>query len=91
MKSRATNRSVVPIHFSGQNSSRFYRVANLCAKLRLKFNLAMILLPDEMFRNSHHTFHVVFGKPIAAETIADGRSAQTWADEIRAQVYKLKP
>ena len=55
-KSVMTGRQVVPVHFIAQNSKRFYRVANWCKRLGIKFNLAMLLLPDEMYKARHGTF-----------------------------------
>lgn len=42
-KSVQTQRDVVPIHFSGSNSNRFYNIANWSKRLGLKFNVAMLL------------------------------------------------
>ena len=63
-KSVETHRDVVPIHFGGQNSERFYNIANWCKRLNLKFNVAMLFLVDEMYKNVGKTFRVAFGKPI---------------------------
>ena len=49
--SRDTGRDIVPVHFEGENSKRFYRVASWQKKLGLKFNFAMMLLPSEMYRS----------------------------------------
>ena len=54
-KSVETHRDVVPIHFSGQNSKRFYRIAKFSDRY-LPFNLAMLFLVDEMYRNVGKTF-----------------------------------
>jgi len=43
-KSIEYQRDVIPIHFSGQNSDKFYNIANICKKLNLKFNVAMLFL-----------------------------------------------
>ncbi|MBR1387946.1 MAG: 1-acyl-sn-glycerol-3-phosphate acyltransferase [Alloprevotella sp.] len=89
VKSRQTGRSIVPIHFSGQNSPRFYRIAEWCKRLHIKFNLAMLYLPDEMFRNQHHTFRVHIGKPIAHSDLTTARTPQQWAQYIEEQAYSL--
>lgn len=89
IKSKQTGRSVVPVHFVAENSPRFYRVANLCGKLGMKFNLAMILLPDEMYRNMHSTFKVIIGKPIPPEAFDSSRNPNEWAQWVREEVYKL--
>ena len=67
-KSIETQRDVVPIHFGGCNSDRFYRVANIGKRLGLKFNIAMLFLADETFRNRHKTFSVHIGRPIPYQT-----------------------
>ena len=59
-KSVEYQRDVVPIHFSGENSSFFYRVANFSDRF-LPFNLAMLLLVDEMYKNVHKTFRISIG------------------------------
>ena len=88
-KSVQTKRDVVPIHFSGHNSERFYRVANICKALRLKVNVAMLFLVDEMFRNKHKTFKVSFGKPIPWQTFDKTRTPAQWAQYVQDIVYKM--
>lgn len=90
VKSVQTQRDVVPMFFSGQNSARFYRIANLCKTLRLKFNAAMLFLPDEMFRNSGRTFDVYIGRPIPWQTFDKSRTPLQWAQWVQQEVYKLK-
>ena len=62
-KSVEYQRDIVPIHFGGQNSNFFYRLANFSDKF-LPFNLAMLYLVDEMYKNVHKTFTVKIGKPM---------------------------
>ena len=88
-KSVQTHRDVVPIHFNGQNSERFYRIANICKALRLKFNVAMLFLADEMFKNKGKTFEVTIGKPIAWETFDKTRKPIEWAQWVKEKVYQL--
>ncbi|MGI6233434.1 MAG: glycerol acyltransferase [Prevotella sp.] len=88
-KSVEYQRDVVPIHFSGQNSERFYRIANLCKVLRLKVNIAMLFLVDEMYKNVHKTFRVAFGKPIPWQTFDKSRTPKEWANYVENEVYKL--
>ncbi len=88
-KSKATSRAVVPVRFVGENSGRFYRVANLCKFLKLKFNFAMLYLPDEMYRARNAHFKVIFGKPVPAETFDGSRTPLQWAAYMREKVYQL--
>ncbi len=88
-KSVETQRDVVPIHFSGENSDRFYRIANICKRLGIKFNIAMLFLVDEMYKNVHKTFHVTIGKPIPWQTFDKSKSATQWALHVEDIVYQL--
>ncbi len=88
-KSIESQRDVVPIHFSGKNSDKFYRIANICKKLHLKVNVAMLYLPDEMIKNRHNTFTVKIGKPIPWQTFDKSRKPKEWAQWVRKQVYEL--
>lgn len=87
-KSVEYQRDVIPIHFSGQNSNFFYRLANFSDRF-LPFNLAMIFLADEMYKNVHKSFQVKIGKPIPWQTFDKSKSPQEWAQFVREQVYSL--
>lgn len=88
-KSVETQRDIVPIHFGGRNSEKFYRIANICKFFRLKFNVAMIYLVDEMFGNRDKTFVVKIGKPIPWQTFDKSRMPLQWAQYVQDEVYKL--
>lgn len=89
-KSVEYRRDVIPVHFSGRNSDRFYAVARLCERHRLKVNLAMLLLVDEMYKNVGKRFTVTFGEPIPWQTFTDrSRTPAQWAQWVRERVYEL--
>lgn len=88
-KSVQTQRDIVPIHFEGQNSDFFYRLANINKMLGLKFNIAMLYLSDEMFKNKNKTFKVTIGKPIPWQTFDKSRKPVEWAQYVKELVYKL--
>lgn len=87
-KSVEYQRDVVPIHFGGQNSNFFYRLANFSDRC-LPFNLAMLFLADEMYKNVHKTFMVKIGKPIPWQTFDKSKTPMEWAQFVREQVYNL--
>ena len=89
VKSVETHRDVVPIHFSGRNSDFFYNLANTCKILGVKFNIAMLFLVDEMFKNSGKTFQVDIGKPIPWQTFDKSKTPAQWAQYVQDIVYKL--
>jgi len=88
-KSVQHQRDIVPIHFEGQNSKRFYRIANLCKKLHLKFNLAMLFLPDEMYRSRGNRYTVHIGKPIPYQTFDKSKTAMEWAQWVKDGIYDI--
>lgn len=88
-KSVETHRDVVPIHFGGQNSDFFYRLANLCKTLGIKFNIAMLFLVDEMYKNVHKEFRVAIGKPIPWQTFDKSKTPRQWAQYVQDIVYTL--
>lgn len=89
-KSVQYHRDVIPVHFSGHNSSRFYRIARFCQKHKLKVNLAMIFLVDEMYKNVGKHFTVTFGTPIPWQTFTDkSKSPAEWAQWVQEKVYQL--
>lgn len=88
-KSISSKRTIVPVHFYGRNSRRFYTIAHLRKLLGMKFNLEMMFLPDELYkaRNSHFT--VKIGKPIPYTHFDKSRTPVQWAAWVRDKVYEL--
>ena len=89
-KSVQTHRDVIPIHFGGQNSAKFYRIANIGDRLKLKFTIATLWLVDEMYKNRGKTFPVTIGKPIPWQTFDKSKTPAQWAQFVQDEVYKLK-
>lgn len=88
-KSVEYHRDVVPIHFGGQNSDFFYRLANFSDSYLKKANVAMLFLVDEMYKNVHKKFRVKFGKPIPWQTFDKSKSPMEWAKFVYDRVYEL--
>lgn len=87
-KSVQHERDVVPIHFIGHNSARFYNVARWCKRLHLP-NFAMALLPDEMYRSQGQTYTVKIGRPIPWQTFDKSRSLSEWGLWVEDRVYEI--
>ncbi len=88
VKSVEYHRDIVPIHFSGHNSNFFYRLANFSDRF-LPFNLAMLFLVDEMYKNVGKTFEVKIGKPIPWQTFDNRKTPMEWAQFVQEHVYSL--
>ena len=88
VKSVQHHRDIVPIHFEGTNSKRFYSVARWCKRLHLP-NFAMALLPDEMYRSRGNHYTVRIGKPIPWQTFDKSKTPLQWSHWVQDKVYTL--
>ncbi len=89
LKAVESRRDVVPVYFEGKNSNFFYRFANIRKRLGIKFNIELILLPDEMFKNKNKSFSITFGEPISYTFFDNSKSAMQWAQYVKEKSYNL--
>lgn len=85
------NRKIVPVYFSGANTPRFYKIAKWRKLLKIKFNIEMCLLPDEMFRKKNTAFDVTIGEPLAVPELKTNKEMAQMCDHIRQLAHSLKP
>ncbi len=90
VKSVEYKRDIIPVHFEGRNSNFFYNFANIRKSLGLKFNIELIYLPDEMYKNTNGQFIITFGKPISWQIFDKTRTTRQWAQYVKDIVYSLK-
>ena len=83
-------RDIIPVFFAGRNSNFFYGLANLRGTLRIRANIEMLFLPDEMFSQKGKEISLVFGKPIPWETFDHSRSPVEWAEWVKTKSYELQ-
>lgn len=88
-KAVKTQRDIVPIFVSGQNSKLFYRIFKFRTFFGIKVNFEMLLLPKETFGHKGKTFDITIGKPIPWQTFDKSKRANEWASYIKEIVYKL--
>jgi len=82
-------RDIIPVFVDSRNSNRFYRVANFRKLFRLKWNLEMFYLPDELMKHTNSVVPVYFGKPISYKTFDKSKTQQEWAQWVKEKVYKI--
>lgn len=83
-------RDIIPVHFIGENSPKFYKTARRRKKLGLKINIEQALLPSELCKARGKEFRVIFGKPIPWQSlIFAGKSQTAVAADIKSVVYSL--
>lgn len=88
VKSIENNLPIVPVFVEGANSNAFYRMANFRKWIGLKFNLEMMMLPNEMFIQQGKKVHIIIGKPIDLKGNKRNQ-AQEIALKIKKHVYQL--
>ena len=88
-QSRKYEKDIVPLHISGFNSKRFFFFSWLSRLLKLKFNLGMIFLVDELFNKKGQEFMITIGKPISYTTLDKSKTDLEWAAEIKNKVEEL--
>lgn len=88
-KAKQYHRDIIPAHFEGENSNFFYKLANLRKRLGIPFNIEMLFLPDELFKQRNQTFKITFGKPITYNTFTNDRTNTEWAAWLKEETYKL--
>ena len=90
-RAKQSQRDVIPIHFSGRNSNFFYFLCKLSDAMKLKFNIGMLYLVDELFKQKHKKFTITFGEPIPWERFDKSKNDVQWAQHVRAIAMDLDP
>lgn len=88
-KARQHQRNVIPIHIDGKNSNFFYRISNFRKFLGIKFNVEMLYLVDEMYKQKNKKISITFGKPISFTTFDKRFNDKEWAEKVKQHVYEL--
>ena len=89
-KAKKYNTSIFPVFVEGFNSKKFYKVAYWRQKLRIKINLEMFLLPNEMFLQKGKTIKFTMGQPINPKLFSNSKTDLEWAQLIKKFVYQIK-
>lgn len=88
-KAKKHQRKIVPVYIDGQNSNFFYNLANLRKFFRIKTNIEMLYLVDEMYKQYNKELNIYFGKPLGWDEIPAGMSDAQIAEYIKSLVYTL--
>lgn len=83
-------RDVIPVFIEGKNSNFFYRLAKLRKFLGIKFNIEMLFLPNEVFKQKGRVISLHFGKPISYKKFDKSKTHKEWADYVREKLYNIK-
>lgn len=89
-KAIETKRDIIPVYITGRNSNFFYNLARFRKAIGLKFNIEMLYLPDEMYKQEGKHIDLIFGQPISWQSL-DAKKAKDEAQRIKDIVYALAP
>lgn len=88
-KSVQHKRDIIPLHMTGQNSKRFYRIASLRKLFGIKINIEMLKLGCEVSKFSNKTITITFGEPISYKNFDRSKSPLEWAQYVKNATYNL--
>lgn len=87
--SKKFNQPIVPIYIDGKLSNFFYGLSNFRKFLRIKANIEMLYLADELFQQKGKTMTFTVGEVILPESFDPNKNEFTLAQEVKAKVYEL--
>ncbi len=82
-------KDIIPCYIEGKNSNWFYNLAKVRGKLNIKFNIEMMYLADEMYRQRGKKIKFIFGKPIPWQTFDKSKNPTQWAELMKQHVYAI--
>jgi putative hemolysin len=89
-RAKKYKKPVIPVFLDGKLSNFFYRLSNIRSGVRIKANIEMLYLVDELFRQKGKTLPLKFGKPISYETFDRSKKDIEWAAWVKSKTYALK-
>jgi len=84
------HREVVPVYIDGGLSKFFYRLYSIRKFFGIKFNIEMLYLSDETYKQKKKTINIRIGQPIPYSTFNSSKTAEQWAESLKEYVYSLK-
>lgn len=88
-RARKHKKPIIPVYINGELSNFFYRLANIRKALRIKGNIEMLYLVNELYKQNGKKMKVVFGNSINSADLTSEKSDLEWAQEIKKKVYQL--
>ena len=86
---RLLDRPVIPIHIDGKLSPFFYRLNSFRRFLRIKTNIEMLYLSNELFKQRNKKLTFTIGKEIKMNQFDTSKNDFEVAKEIRKIVHEL--
>jgi len=89
-KAKKYKKNIVPVYIDGKNSNFFYNLANWRNRFGVKFNIEMLYLADEFFKQRNQRVTIKIGKEISYSYFDSSKNEKQWAAEVKKIVYTMK-
>lgn len=87
--SKASDRKIIPIFIEGRLSNFFYRLSNIRKFFRIKANIEMLYLANELYKQKNAHIKFIIGEPIEREMLYETKKDRATSEKIRERVYAL--
>lgn len=88
-KAKKYNKDIIPVYIEGRLTNRFYNLASVRKFLGIKFNIEMLFLVDELFKQQDNVMNITFGERIPAKTFDDSKNEKKWSQWVKDKVYAM--
>lgn len=88
-KAKQHQRDIIPVFIDGRNSNFFYWLASMRKRLNIKFNIEMMFLPNETYKQKQKDICLSFGSPLPYTMFDNSKTPQEWTEFVRNKVYAM--
>ena len=88
-KAKKYKKPIIPVYIEGRLTNRFYNLASIRKFFGIKFNIEMLYLVDELFRQQDNVMHITIGERIPAEIFDDSKNEKEWSQWVKDKVYAM--
>jgi len=87
--SKLSDRTIIPIYIEGRLSNFFYRLSNIRKFFKIKANIEMIYLANELYKQKNAHIKFIVGEPIERELLYESKKDRATSEKIRERLYAL--
>lgn len=88
-KAKKYNKAIIPVYIDGRMTNRFYNLASIRKFFGIKFNIEMLYLVDELWRQQDNVMNITFGERIEPSTFDSSKNEKEWSQWVKDKVYAM--
>lgn len=88
-KAKKYNKPIIPVFIEGRLTNRFYNLSRIREFFGIKFNIEMLYLVDELWKQQDNVMNITFGEPISPETFDSSKNEKEWSQWVKDKVYAM--